>query len=98
MVDYLAVHGRETRRAVRHHALPLRTSYLRAEVRLGRLAVDAVPFAALRGVARDDKVARLVLSHAFPDVVYDSCRLMTEDRGELSFWVLSRLCVHIRVA
>lgn len=98
MVDYLAVHGREARRAVRHHALPLRTSYLRAEVRLGRLAVDAVPFAALRGVARDDKVAGLVLSHALAYVVYDSCRLVTEDRGELSLRVLSRLRVHVRVA
>ena len=98
MVDHLAIHSREARRAVGHHALALRTTHLRAEVRLGRLAVDAVPFTALWGVTRNDKVAGLVLSYALTDVVYDSCRLVAEDRGEFSLRVLSRLRVHVRVA
>ena len=57
----------------------MRGSDLGAEVGLVRLAEDTVPFSALRCVAGDDQVTRLVFSDTLTNVVYDSRGFVTED-------------------
>ena len=72
--------NRETRRAVRHQALPLRGVDRGAEVGLARQAGRALP--AFRRVERDDVIAFLDAGHALADVNHDSRALVPEDCRE----------------
>ena len=62
------------------------------------MAEQAVPTAALGSIAWDDEVTGLIVGDTLADIVDDSSGLVAEDGWELSFRVLSRLCVHICMA
>ena len=98
MIDDLAIHRGEAGSAVWHDALALGGAHRRAQIRLGRLAEEAVPSFALGGIAGDYEVTDLIVSDTLTDIVDDSSGFMAEDRRELSLGVLARLCVYICVA
>ncbi len=80
VVEDLVAAAGEARRAVRHHALPLRGADRGAEIGLARQAGRAL--AAFGRVERDDVIALAHAGHAGADIDHDARALMAEDGGK----------------
>jgi hypothetical protein len=79
---------RKAAAAVRHHALPLRHADRLAQIGLVRHAVLALP--AFRHIERNDVIAFLERSHAWPDLDHHAGAFMTEYRGKQAFGIGAR--------
>ena len=79
MIDGIPIHVMESRCSVGHYALPLCATDLRAKIRLGAHAKDALWLGALGGIAGNDVIARFDASDTLSDRFNDATCLMTKD-------------------
>mmetsp|Transcript_8054 Transcript_8054/g.15362 ORF Transcript_8054/g.15362 Transcript_8054/m.15362 type:complete len:318 (+) Transcript_8054:768-1721(+) len=97
MVNWVAVGILETRRTIRHDALPLRGTDLRTKIGLWAHAENARRLGTHGCVARNNVVAWFDRRHTRPDRFHDTTGFVSQNTGKQTFRVVSIEGVNIRV-